>query len=75
MDVFTVTSPEGKTANVSGTVYLNGKPIVSLDYDAILWCVMEGDETAVYQNEFENKKVLVIVEGDFFKSLLLQEIN
>lgn len=74
-NVFTVSSLQGKEANVSGMVYFNGKPLESKTYDAVLWCAIAGDESAVTQDEFKDKKVLVIFEKDFSRALAMKELG
>lgn len=74
MDVYTVEA-FGKKVNVTGTVYLNGKPIESAEYDEILWCAREEDAYAFNSPVFTDKKVLVLFEKDFHRACLMQELG
>lgn len=75
MDVYTVTNNLGKTANVKGTIYLNGRPVESKSYDAILWLAPGEEPYPPNCLALLNLRVLVIYFRDFRRALLLKELG
>ena len=75
MNVFTILTALGRKLNVRGSVYLNGKPIESTDYDDVFIVVEENDWSSKFSNDLKDKMVLFIEYKDLKVAQLKQELG
>ena len=64
MNVFTILTALGRKLNVRGSVYLNGKPVESTDYDDVFIVVEENDWASKFSDDLKGKLVLFIEYKD-----------
>lgn len=75
MDVYTVLTALGRKVNVRGSVYLNGKPVESSEYDDVFIVVAEEDWLSKFNDELKDKLVLFIEYKDLRVAELRQELG
>ena len=75
MNVFTILTALGRKLNVRGSVYLNGKPIESTEYDDVFIVVEENDWASKFSKDLKDKMVLFIEYKDLKVAQLKQELG
>ena len=75
MNVFTILTALGRKLNVRGSVYLNGKPMESTEYDDVFIVVEENDWASKFSEELKDKMVLFIEYKDLKVAQLKQELG
>jgi hypothetical protein len=75
LNVFTILNALGRKLNVRGSVYLNGKPIESEEYDDVFIVVEENDWASKFSEELKDKMILFIEYKDLKVAQLKQELG
>lgn len=75
MNVFTILTALGRKLNVRGSVYLNGKPTESTEYDDVFIVVEENDWASKFSEELKDKMILFIEYKDLKVAQLKQELG